>query len=848
MKIIKKYNNALPLLIVALLLTAGCNKEIEIDAESGALMKFDVSMPDGMLTKGAHVEEISSFKAAAYDGSIEYFLQAEGNTEEITLVGGDWKPSHTYYWHPGKVLTFYAYSSFPATGASVDFEHSAMTLSYELPLSSSDQSDILLGYYKGDGANDGKATINFIHPLTSLTFLKGDIYSGAEITGIKISGIVSEGKAVMSSDGTIDWTANDYAGEANGTASDHFLIIPQNLEEHPIDVTVALSTGREVVTKLQTGTLDAGKTNVITLGYEDREFEFELASSADSDYEFKNTTTSATKNIALTSSVSKDGGTPSAQTWTIKRYVINGDVHEVNSDSFSAGGLTVTAESGTSLRVVSSPRPTTERYTKEFWQGNNGDWSPADWSDGRASASSPIDLSLFDFRVEGSYDKINTANCYIIRHAGTYMFPLVYGNAVTDSHINEESYFPHITAEQETERYRLLRFVNHTGNGIISPFIEYNTTDGQPKSGSNQYLTPVSCDVIWQDRADNVKDLSLTSPQTIKVDGIEYQVKYLKFTVDKNEICQNNALIAVKDAGGNVLWSWHIWITNDPALRSAPIPVFNYDDVEYDFMALPCLGWISPVEYNALPDVKITLEQSQSGKEIDILIRQPGDRGTSTGTWYQFGRKDPILNTNSPATGSFVTGQGQVSVEQGILNPGVFYVCDQTINPINSDWSDSHYYNLWTGRKTLEEGQHSDMDADIIKTVYDPSPVGYMVPSDKAYTGFTTTGGTAKERTQWNMPDPNQPERFGRTFYTKLGPGHTVNTGGPVICMETAGYRRASDGKDGSIGSQCYYWTSCTSSTSHAFTFRFTAGVSAQMIPMNTNERAIGFSVRPVLH
>ena len=49
---------------------------------------------------------------------------------------------------------------------------------------------------------------------------------------------------------------------------------------------------------------------------------------------------------------------------------------------------------------------------------------------------------------------------------------------------------------------------------------------------------------------------------------------------------------------------------------------------------------------------------------------------------------------------------------------------------------DGQYYNLWS-----TDNDRTDANDDVvIKSVYDPSPVGYSLPASNAFRGFTTTG------------------------------------------------------------------------------------------------------------
>ena len=49
---------------------------------------------------------------------------------------------------------------------------------------------------------------------------------------------------------------------------------------------------------------------------------------------------------------------------------------------------------------------------------------------------------------------------------------------------------------------------------------------------------------------------------------------------------------------------------------------------------------------------------------------------------------------------------------------------------------DGVYYNLWS----TDNDKTVPNDDLVIKSVYDPSPVGYSLPASNAFTGFTTTG------------------------------------------------------------------------------------------------------------
>ena len=82
---------------------------------------------------------------------------------------------------------------------------------------------------------------------------------------------------------------------------------------------------------------------------------------------------------------------------------------------------------------------------------------------------------------------------------------------------------------------------------------------------------------------------------------------------------------------------------------------------------------------------------------------------------------------------------------------------------------DGRYFNLWS---TDNDKTYAN-DDKVIKSVYDPSPVGYTVPASNAFTGFTTTGQNVG---YWDTPfTPEQLAQLningdfnkGYYFYTK---------------------------------------------------------------------------------
>ena len=270
------------------------------------------------------------------------------------------------------------------------------------------------------------------------------------------------------------------------------------------------------------------------------------------------------------------------------------------------------------------------------------------------SDAEPHDLS-YDYN-----GLMNTANCYVVTHPGYYKFPLVYGNAIKNGATNAIAY---------GEGTNSTTFVNHLGNKITNPYIYKNLNNNSVELEAN------SAELVWQDAENLISDIDLSIDK-----------HYIQFEITKENIQQGNAVIAVKD-GSDIMWSWHIWVTNKNVYET-----YTYGD--YKFMPIAL-----------------------------------GERETAQGTtctYYQWGRKDPFpgATENDQITANMET---QPSYYSSIQNPGKFIL---GTSGYNYNWFNGNLLDLWNVGNTTNESTTSTSK----KTIYDPSPVGFKVPPPAAFT------------------------------------------------------------------------------------------------------------------
>ncbi len=389
-----------------------------------------------------------------------------------------------------------------------------------------------------------------------------------------------------------------------------------------------------------------------------------------------------------------------------------------------------------------------------------------------------------------------TANCYLVHAAGNYSLPLVYGNGIKYGKTN-------YGATPSGCR-------NHLNKEIYSNFIY-----------RNEGCIPKDATLIWNDgHAGLVTDVRLN------VDKTE-----LLFRVPRESITQGNAVVAVRDTAGLVMWSWHIWITGY-RLGEGDVTVSDGTDYnKYTFMPHN-LGWVSTTGDYLRREVRVRFKQKGGGcltKEL-LIVQKPFYTPYGYNVLYQFGRKDPMLPGYDPSGTNpfgdtdlpFYTTDGRygwrtdrnnelpVPLEKSILNPNVFYL------PADK-WSDFKYYSdLWMYNYNG-------------KTIYDPSPRGYKVPRKEAYGTFSITNADGAFANGWN-------------FYSN--PNHK----GETLFFPCNGYRGfTSGGAHQDSGVRAFYRTNCTQSGSFDPFRVFIWEISSTQVKLQSQGQGAGaFNVRSI--
>lgn len=308
-------------------------------------------------------------------------------------------------------------------------------------------------------------------------------------------------------------------------------------------------------------------------------------------------------------------------------------------------------------------------------------------------AYNAIDLSKQD--IYGNATQQNTANCYVVKEAGTYKFPCVYGNAIKNGNTN-------VTAYLNNGGDYSHDFVNYIGNQITDPWISTDTGE----TIASAQLSIADTDGIFSN---------------ITVNG-----DYVIFTVDSVPDTGANGVISIKDSAGTIMWSWHIWVWKDDL---TPVTITNYTGVNYDILPVNLASkWVT----NSSNPTQMTNWYYQWGRSVPLAPAITYNSITNATTYG-------VLSYSNVANNSG-------SYQQGITNPTTHYGYG---NNSKYNWfgASGSYYNLWDQACTTT----GCSDNTVVKTVYDPCPPGFKMPNGNTFTGFITTGGNTSTSSQFNI-------------------------------------------------------------------------------------------------
>ncbi|MBR4300002.1 MAG: hypothetical protein IKT59_09870 [Bacteroidales bacterium] len=239
------------------------------------------------------------------------------------------------------------------------------------------------------------------------------------------------------------------------------------------------------------------------------------------------------------------------------------------------------------------------------------------------------------------------------------------------------------------------------------------------KGNSSESVGAITyAEVLWEsfgtDVTPNVGDL---------VKNVRFKDGVISFDTPAT-FTEGNAVIAARNASGAIIWSWHLWLTDQPEEQ---------------------------VYYNNAG--------TAMDRNLGATSATPG-AVSAMGLLYQWGRKDPFLGSSD--IDEHITAKSSYNWPESVISgPDIGTVAYTIANPTtyighnpdgdNKDW----FYFRTDPNNTLWESQ---------KTKYDPCPPGWRIP-DGGETGIWSKASNSSDDQSFTYDKANK----GMNFTGKFG-------------------------------------------------------------------------------
>lgn len=778
-------------------------------------------------------------ETGTFSDTVPYIVNEKiSNLSQTGVATQGWRVQSQHFWPASGYLKFYAYAPFDGENKFVKADGSeGLRLEYTVATDSKNQPDILLALPQ-DPANTKKVyacnkhedvELMFRHVLTAVKVRVTEGMQG-KVSSVKISGV--HGAGILKLDGlTFDvdkshagigknsWTFTDtddfadvvYQAAISKTAAEDgyvvggnitFMMLPQELSS-AATMTVEFEDGTTISGKIggegRTG-WKMGHTITYNISENGEIIVFRVTAPDGNDLpsplEFS--IHGESKNIRIISYRMDKDGNKEELPWKSERenwnFEIRPDLYNSSKDN---EGYIKTGKLDNLTFTYNG------RKNDMFWSGYDNHCSLEAKQTGNGRTEGEADLY-----ANNSY---SSANCYLTHHYGVQYIPLIYGNAVKNGQDNTRSYKP---------AGKNAKFVDGLGREITSPVINISNVDDY-----EAVLYWEDADVALFDAAENRNseyvmldivdgNFENQSPPQYPVNGDDrfkpVNLKYIRFRIltemvqGKEYLPVGNAVVALRQkASGTIVWCWHIWFTpyKFPGYLQT---LTGTDGKTYEFLPFNLGQSIGgTITYSANKTGKVTYtqyfdreKQKPTGKVRAYDLVQGSVSGetsrvvSGSSNLYQWGRMAAFPGSDGSSIRSIIAGKqdgtlrftsikrtnGTATLAQSIANPTTFY-----FNNANGSWFEDNYYYLWDASMSSQEGLGASK-SKWVKTVYDPSPAGFMVPpvnvimnnlvssfTDNAWTYLNTTLRlTATGRYIGQSGNMEAPSQFGYYWGSRI--------------------------------------------------------------------------------
>ena len=316
--------------------------------------------------------------------------------------------------------------------------------------------------------------------------------------------------------------------------------------------------------------------------------------------------------------------------------------------------------------------------------------------------------------------------------------------------------------------------------------------NGTQKTVPNGYTGTLKASVLWE------SDGTPNAPQAGSiVKNVEWVDQHIFFTTGENN---GNALVALTNESGQIYWSWHLWVCQ------------NFDPEA------------SRQQYkNSVPST------AEDKKDVFLMDRNLGalsgmpENITFTGLLYQWGRKDPFpgiaaiqKNDNTPVA----TTGGPLQVVDGSETVGTIEYA--TAHPTHFIKPVKNYaygaFNWFYSTDSNRQTERINSMWASSKTLYDPCPPGWRVPS--GFVGLANEQyGVWRSSLPWSSANGK--------YWTGLVSFNLTEVlskkSGDTCCYPVGGKIEGLTGTYKGVGGMGYYW-SCTNCKDKGMDYFYPSG------------------------
>lgn len=240
--------------------------------------------------------------------------------------------------------------------------------------------------------------------------------------------------------------------------------------------------------------------------------------------------------------------------------------------------------------------------------------------------------------------------------------------------------------------------------------------------GSNTSLQTVKVQVIWETTTNLIQYLDLRDGK-----ATFYVAGYKENEEDENVgVKAGNALIGGYDANDNLVWSWHVWVTNNN-------PMAAENTISLNGATLMAMNLGAECNSNGSADTKSVFN--------------------SYGLYYQWGRKEPFVG---PTNYNFTLNEDHAMTDFEGDAVYIAYV-ESTDAEGTISWASENPLSIIKGHKEngydwLYNGHDNSLWSATTKSENDPCPAGWHVPDASIYESLTIA--SAYDAMAWEELQP----------------------------------------------------------------------------------------------